>query len=70
MTSLTPELAVQLGVVTEGSVGEGWVMLGTESLGAAKLNALVRSPVIERRQAVRLGTSAPKRVSRKRSSEV
>ena len=38
--------------------------------GAAKLNAFVRSPVCERRQRLRLGTSGPKRVSRNRSSEV
>ena len=35
-----------------------------------KLNALVRSPTVVRRQALKLGTSAPKRVSRNRSTEV
>ena len=37
---------------------------------AAKLNALVRSPVTLRRQPLRLGTSTPNRVSRKRRIEV
>ena len=41
-----------------------------EALTWAKLNALVMSPVAFRRHVVRLGTSAPKRVSRKRSIEV
>ena len=43
---------------------------GFEGSGAAKLNALVRSPVTPRRQADRLGTSGPNLLSRKRSSEV
>jgi len=43
---------------------------GTERSGRAKENALVRSPVTERLHALRLGTSAPNRVSRKRSTEV
>ncbi len=37
---------------------------------AAKLNALVRSPVTLRRQPLRFGTSTPNRVSRKRRIEV
>src|SRR5215471_6840951 len=43
---------------------------GTDVSGVAKLKAVVRSPTVDRRQALRLGTSAPKRVSRKRSTEV
>src|SRR2546421_1088137 len=43
---------------------------GTVSSGAAKLSALVRSPTTPRRHADRFGTSAPNRVSRKRSSDV
>ena len=35
-----------------------------------KLNALVISPTVVRRHADRFGTSAPKRVSRKRKTEV
>src|ERR1700757_708435 len=35
-----------------------------------KLSALVRSPTVARRHALRLGTSAPKRVSRNRNMEV
>ena len=37
---------------------------GTDAFGAAaKLKALVRSPVTERRQGVRLGTSVPRRLT-------
>src|SRR5207302_10487041 len=43
---------------------------GTERSGAARLRAPVRSPTAPRRQALRLGTSTPKRVSRKRSVDV
>src|SRR5579872_1787997 len=43
---------------------------GTDEFGAAKLNALVRSPTVARRQALKFGTSAPNRVSRKRRIEV
>src|ERR1017187_5042570 len=44
---------------------------GRAGLGlAAKLKALVRSPVALRRQALRFGTLTRKRVSRKRSVEV
>src|SRR5262249_40281097 len=43
---------------------------GTETSGAAKLSALVRSPHVARRHADRFGTSAPKRFSRKRRSDV
>src|SRR5271166_3475869 len=53
-----------VGGAAGASVGEEW--LG----GAAKLKALVRSPVWARRQALRFGTSEPKRVSRNRSVEV
>src|SRR5215472_16272884 len=35
-----------------------------------KFSALVRSPTVERLHALKLGTSAPKRVSRKRRTEV
>src|ERR1700730_14598793 len=40
------------------------------SAALSKLKPLVRSPVTDRRQALKLGTSAPKRRSRKRSIEV
>ena len=63
-------LARQLVVSTRGSSGEGWGSAGTEASGAAKSNAEVRSPTALRLHAVRFGTSAPKRVSMKRSSEV
>src|SRR3954447_26858183 len=43
---------------------------GTDVSGLVKLNAVVISPTVARRHADRFGTSAPKRVSRKRSSEV
>src|SRR5579863_1921756 len=43
---------------------------GMDVSGLVKLNALVMSPTVARRQAERLGTSAPKRVSRKRRREV
>src|SRR5579863_3978332 len=52
------------------SVTEGCGSGGTDRLCLARFNALVRSPVTERRQADRFGTSAPKRVSKNRSSEV
>jgi hypothetical protein len=39
------------------------------SAGAAKLNAPVKSPVTDLRQALKFGTSGPKRVSRNRSKE-
>ena len=54
--------------VTRLSVIDGWAATARRC-HAAKLNALVRSPVA-RRQALRFGTSAPKRVSRKRRVEV
>ena len=47
----------------DGKVGIDWS-------GELKLKALVRSPTVERRQALRLGTPAPKRVSRNRNTEV
>ena len=43
---------------------------GMEWSGLLKLNAEVKSPTVARRQALRFGTSAPKRVSRKRKTEV
>jgi len=43
---------------------------GIEVSGLVKLKALVRSPTVERRHAERFGTSAPKRVSKKRSIDV
>jgi len=57
-------------VVTRGSLSEVEGRFGTDVFGEAKLNAEVMSRVTERRQCERLGTSAPKRVSRKRSVEV
>src|SRR5437867_3349778 len=44
--------------------------VGTESDGFAKLNAEVRSPTVDLRQAVMFGTSTPKRRSRNSSVEV
>src|SRR5579859_3665285 len=43
---------------------------GTDVSTLLKLKALVKSPTAARRQAERLGTSAPNRVSRKRRTEV
>jgi hypothetical protein len=43
---------------------------GMEVSGLVKLKALVMSPTVARLHALRFGTSAPKRVSRKRSIEV
>src|SRR5437588_420194 len=57
-------------MVTRESVRDGCGSDGTDVLTVTKLNALVRSPVIDRRQEVKLGTSGPNRVSRKRSSDV
>src|ERR1022692_242971 len=44
--------------------------LGVDWSGFLKLNALVKSPTVARRQALKLGTSAPNRVSRNRNTEV
>ena len=44
--------------------------LGTEVLGALKLNALVRSPTAARRHALKLGTSAPNLVSKNLNMDV
>ena len=63
-------LAAHEDMVTRLSVIEGWGSAGTDVFTAAKLNAVVRSPVTDRRHELRFGTSAPKRVSRKRSVEV
>jgi hypothetical protein len=57
-------------IVTCRSVGEGCGSLGTDRSTLAKLKALVRSPTAERRHEDRFGTSAPKRVSRNRNSDV
>ena len=43
---------------------------GIDVSGALKFSALVISPTAERRQALKLGTSAPNRVSKNRSTEV
>src|SRR5580704_16886432 len=43
---------------------------GIDGSGFLKLSALVKSPTAARRQALKLGTSAPKRVSRNRNTEV
>lgn len=43
---------------------------GMEVSDVFKLRAVVRSPTALRRQEVRLGTSAPKRVSSKRRMDV
>jgi hypothetical protein len=48
-------------VVVDGKVG-------TEKSGTAKLKALVRSPTVARRHALKFGTSAPNRASRNRFS--
>src|SRR5579864_135843 len=50
--------------------GSGDGRLGIDWFGAAKLNALVISPTAARRHALKFGTSAPKRVSKKRSTDV
>ena len=64
-------VVVQPPVTMDGSASEVDGSGGTEGSGAAaKLNADVRSPVTDRRHALRLGTSAPKRVSTKRRSDV
>ena len=63
-------LVAQVLIVTRESVRDGCGSEGTEVLTLTKLNALVRSPVTERRHDDRFGTSAPNRVSRKRSKAV
>src|SRR5205823_13113007 len=70
ISSIGP-LVGQLLPITRLSASEGCGMLpGSDLFGFAKLNALVRSPVTDRRQALRFGTGTPKRDSRKRSVEV
>src|ERR1700741_2943640 len=67
-----------LGTRTGAGEGHSWTAdaFGTGGAGrravggAAKLKALVRSPVTLRRQALRLGTSTPNRVSMNRSIDV
>ena len=56
--------------MTCGIAGTVTGRLGIHVSGVAKSTAVVRSPTVVRRQALRFGTSAPKRVSRKRSTEV
>src|ERR1700680_4550731 len=56
--------------MTCGSAASVDGRLGTDPSGAAKLKALVRSPTVARRHALRLGTSAPNLVSRNRNIEV
>ena len=63
-------LAAHVLIVTRESVGDGCGSDGTDGSTVAKLNAAVRSPVTERRHADRFGTSAPKRVSSRRSTDV
>jgi hypothetical protein len=54
-----------------GSARDGLGSDDTEgSPGASKLNACVMSTVADLRQALRFGTSGPKRLTRKRSNEV
>src|ERR1700693_1201927 len=64
-----PRFAMQLWIIcaTAGSV-DG--KLGIDSSGLLKLSALVKSPTVARRHALRFGTSAPNRVSRNRNTEV
>src|ERR1700733_3090745 len=50
------------------ATGEG--RLGIELFGALKLNALVISPTVARRHALRFGTSAPNLVSKNRRMDV
>jgi len=56
--------------ITEESAGAVAGSDGADVSGFEKLNALVRSPTVDLRHAERFGTSAPKRVSRNRSSDV
>src|SRR5215472_52195 len=56
--------------MTWGIAGSVTGKFGTDVSGAPKSKAVVRSPTAARRQALRFGTSAPKRVSKKRSIEV
>src|SRR5579863_6001652 len=57
-------------LITAASAARGVGRAGTEVSGFEKLKAEVMSPTSERRQAERFGTSAPKRVSRKRRTDV
>jgi len=50
------------------ATGDG--RFGMEVFGDLKLNALVRSPTVARRHALRFGTSAPNLVSRNLSMDV
>src|ERR1700739_1037301 len=43
---------------------------GIDVSGALKFSAVVMSPTVARRQALRFGTSAPNRVSRNRNTDV
>src|SRR5947209_3857107 len=60
----------QLLEVTRESVVEGCGSDGTDVSTSAKLNAVVMSPVADRRQAERFGTSTPKRASSRRRVDV
>src|SRR5215469_3822913 len=51
-----------------GCVGVG--RLGIDVSGVLKFSAVVKSPTVARRHALKFGTSAPNRVSKNRSSEV
>src|SRR5206468_8934832 len=53
-----------------GSARDGAGRVGTDPSGDAKSKADVRSPTTERRQALKFGTSTPKRRSRNSSVEV
>ena len=53
-----------------GSAADVEGKVGTDASGLLKLKAFVMSPTVARRHADKLGTSAPNRVSMKRSIEV
>src|SRR3954452_13530204 len=67
--SLAGALVGQLLIVIRGSAGDGEGRFGSDPSGVM-FSVIVTSPVIARRHLVRLGPSAPKRVSMKRSVEV
>jgi hypothetical protein len=56
-------MTFEIGGIVAGKVG-------IEVFGALKFSALVRSPTADRLHALRFGTSAPKRVSRNRNTDV
>ena len=57
------DIVWDIAVMGEGRFGMDWS-------GVLKLNALLISPTVARRQALRFGTSAPNSVSRKRRTDV